>query len=204
MILWSIGLVVLVALVAAFFVRGSGISARRTPFVGEERLARAAWRFLVPHDLRDAANPVPNSPEVLQKALEHFADHCALCHGNDGSGDTVIGRRVFPVTPDLRAARTQNLTDGELFYAIEQGVPWTAMPAWTTGTEDGARESWELVRFIRHLPAITAAELTQMESLNPRSPAQDQRDRDIDDFLRGGGSPPKAKPGHSHGKGGSP
>ena len=88
----------------------------------------------------------------------------------------------------MRAARTQRLTDGELFYAIEQGIPWTAMPGWSNGTREGEQDSWKLVRFIRHLPSLTPAELTGMEKFNPRSPAELKRDRDIDDFLRGGGS----------------
>jgi mono/diheme cytochrome c family protein len=176
----------IVLLGAGVWLRGRGVSAIRSPFPGEERIARAAWRFLVPASSRDAVNPVADTPEVREHALEHFADHCAICHANNGSGDTTMGRRTFPPAPDLRARRTQDLTDGELFYAIEQGIPWTAMPAWTTGTDDGARESWELVRFIRHLPAITPEELTRMEALNPRSPAQENRDKEIDEFLRGG------------------
>lgn len=55
----------------------------------------------------------------------------------------------------MRAARSQQLTDGELFYAIEQGIPFTAMPAWTIASAEGERQSWELVRFIRHLPTLT-------------------------------------------------
>src|SRR5579864_5842354 len=46
---------------------------------------------------------------------------------------------------DLRASRTQGFTDGELFYAIEPGIPWTGMPAWTSGTDEGERDrgrSW--------------------------------------------------------------
>ena len=73
-----------------------------------------------------------------------------------------------------------------LFYAIEQGVPLTGMPAWSTGTANGERESWELVAFIRHLPQITPEELTEMEALNPRSEADLERERQIDDFLSGG------------------
>ena len=83
----------------------------------------------------------------------------------------MIGRRIFPPSPDMRAASTQSLTDGELFYAIEHGIPWTGMPAWETGTPEGEQDSWKLVRFIRHLPSLTPAELTQMEKLNPKSPA---------------------------------
>jgi hypothetical protein len=98
----------------------------------------------------------------------------------------------------MRDARTQTLTDGELFYAIEQGIPWTAMPAWGTGTPAGEQESWALVHFIRHLPQLTPEEIKEMERSNPRSPADEQREREIDDFLKG---PPSASPG-SPGRGG--
>lgn len=185
LVLWSTGIVLLGAIVLFGVVRGSGISAKRAPWPLEERVAKSAWRFLVPRDVRDATNPVTGTPESLREGLEHFADHCAVCHGNDGSGDTPIGRRTFPPAPDMREARTQNLTDGELFYAIDHGIPWTAMPAWESGTPEGERESWTLVTFIRHLSALTPAELTDMEKLNPKSAAEQARDREIEGFLRG-------------------
>ena len=165
-------LAVLVIALGGVLLRGRGISARRAAWPGEERAAHAAWRFMVPSTVGTATNPVSDTPDVLNAALEHFADHCAICHANDGSGNSTIGRNVYPPAPDLRSPRTQRLTDGELFYAIEQGIPWTAMPAWATGTTEGQEESWKLVRFIRHLPKITPDELTRMEKLNPRSPAE--------------------------------
>jgi mono/diheme cytochrome c family protein len=183
---WSVTILLLLAVAAVVFLRGRGISTSGDPWPGEERVARAAWRFLVPPEVRQAANPVANTPEVLRRGLEHWADHCAVCHANDGSGAATIGRRTYPRAPDMRLSRTQDLTDGELFYAIEQGIPWTAMPGWSTGTEEGARDSWELVRFIRHLPALTPAELTEMETFNPKSQRELNRDKEIDDFLRGG------------------
>jgi mono/diheme cytochrome c family protein len=197
-IVWSGALVLVGALGVLMFVRGSGISSDRTPWPLEERLARAGWRFLVPRDVRDAANPTADSQAILRDGLEHFADHCAVCHGNNGNGDTVIGRRTFPPAPDLRAPRTQGLSDGELFYAIEQGIPWTAMPAWKTGTAEGELESWKLVRFIRHLPALTPAEITDMERLNPKSAADQARDREIEEFLKGSGTAIPKKGGHIH------
>ena len=191
----------LIALVLVVFVRGVGISARREAWPFEERLAKAAWRFLIPRDIRRAVNPVENSPGVLREGLEHWADHCATCHANDGSGTGTIGRRVFPPAPDMRGPRTQGLTDGELFYAIEQGIPFTGMPAWGNGTPEGEQDSWKLVRFIRHLPALTPAELTDMQALNPKTAAEINRDHEIDEFLSGK-SPGKAEsaknPGHKH------
>ena len=198
LILWAVGLVFIGLILAVVFVRGSGVTASREPWPLEERVAKGAWRFLIPSEVRDAANPTPATAEVITEGLEHFADHCAVCHGNDGSGDTTIGRRLFPRAPDMRAARTQSLTDGELFYAIERGIPWTAMPAWETGTPEGAEESWKLVRFIRHLPALTPEELTAMEQLNPKSAGELARDREIDDFLKGSGTATPKKGGHVH------
>jgi mono/diheme cytochrome c family protein len=179
------------------FVRGTGISVHRNPPALERQVAKRAWRFMIPVDVRHAVNPAANSPEVIKGGLEHFADHCAICHANNGGGDSTIGRRVYPRAPDLRESGTQTLTDGELFYAIEQGIPFTAMPGWTNGTREGELESWQLVRFIRHLPAITAEEIAHMESLNPKSPATEARDREIDEFLNGKSGPGK-KMEHRH------
>ena len=72
------------------------------------------------------------------------------------------------------------------------------MPAWETGTPEGALESWKLVRFIRHLPALTADDLTAMEKLNPKSAAELARDREIDEFLQGSGTATPKKRGHDH------
>jgi mono/diheme cytochrome c family protein len=184
--------------VGLLLIAGRGIGAvhhRAWPF--EEPIAKAAWRLLVPSSTRRAVNPVPATATVLKAAREHWADHCATCHDNDGSAETTIGRRVYPPVPDLRDRRTQNLTDGELFYAIERGIPWTAMPGWTTGTAEGEAESWALVRFIRHLPSITADELKEMERLNPKPPPNEGLEKEIDDFLKG-------PPASGAGRGGLP
>ncbi len=136
--------------------------------------------------MRAMSNPVEALPEALRAGMEHWADHCAVCHDNDGRGRTEVGRGLFPPVPDMQAPATQELSDGALFYSIEQGVPLTGMPAWSTGTEDGERASWELVLFIRHLPEITTEELADMEALNPRSAADLALEQEIDDFLSGG------------------
>lgn len=114
-------------------------------------------------------NPLPASSEALKDGMEHFADHCAVCHANDGSGATLVGERTSPRAPDLRHSETQRLTDGELFYIIENGVKLTAMPAFGEGTADGAAETWRLVHFIRHLPTLTESEVREMETLNPKT-----------------------------------
>jgi mono/diheme cytochrome c family protein len=183
-LLWAAPLVFASAVVLLVGLHGHGISAARPPSALEERAAVAAWRFLVPAHVKRETNPVAASDAVLAEAVDHWADHCAVCHGSDGSGSTKISRHMYPRVPDFRASRTQSFTDGELFYAIEQGIPWTGMPAWTSGTGEGERESWALVRFIRHLPGLTAAEIARIEVLMPKSAADRKQEQEIDDFLR--------------------
>jgi hypothetical protein len=92
----------------------------------------------------------------------------------------------FPRAPDMTGTATQRQTDGALFYAIEHGVPFTGMPAWSTGTEEGERSSWELVLSIRHLPALTRDEIALMETLNPKSAAQLEQEHQMEQLLNGG------------------
>lgn len=173
------------ALAAAGWLAASGVSAGPEPSASEARMARAARHLLIPRASRAAANPVPASPEVLARARTHFADHCASCHGNDGRGDTELGRSLYPRAPDMTLPATQDLSDGELFWIIENGVRLTGMPAWGDPGAEGGEESWELVRFIRRLPELTAEEISEMERHNPISRAELEEEEEIRRFLAG-------------------
>jgi mono/diheme cytochrome c family protein len=190
----------LVLTVAALyaFVRGHGFDARAEPGRLEKAVALRLRSLAIPDDARRRPNAVPASDEVGREGLAHFADHCAICHGNDGAGDTDIGRGLYPRPPDLRQPATQRLTDGELFYIIERGVPLTGMPAFGTGTAEGETASWHLVHFIRRLPRLTAEELEEMKSLNPRSPAEIRQELEEERFLEGGRPPPAPATPHKH------
>ena len=163
-----------------------GLSARATPTKFEIMVARNARHLAIPSNARLAQNPVLDSPEDLRDARLHFADHCAICHANDGSGQTMIGGGLYPKPPDLRQPETQNLTDGELFWIIENGVRFTGMPAFSNGGEHGGmQDSWKLVHFIRHLPHLTAAERIEMERYNPKGPDDRAEEQQENDFLNG-------------------
>ncbi len=188
-----------VALLAVAFgivisVLHDGLSARATPTRLEAVLARNARHLAIPSNARLAQNPVLESPEDLREARLHFADHCAICHANDGSGHSEIGDGLYPKPPDLRLPQTQNLTDGELFWIIENGVRFTGMPAFSSngGNHGGGQDSWKLVHFIRHLPHLTAAERVEMERYNPKGPEDRAEEQEENDFLNG--ATPKAKP----------
>jgi mono/diheme cytochrome c family protein len=143
-----------------------GFSALATPSAIEEFAATAARKMAVPSAYRQLRNPITRSTENIRAGMEHFADHCAICHANDGGGHTLFGKGLYPKPPDMRAAGTQNKSDGELYYTIENGVRLSGMAAF--GEAHTAAQTWRLVLFIRHLPQITAEELNEMKGLNPK------------------------------------
>ena len=126
------GSLLLIATLGVAFVllNARGFSAREQPTRLEAFVARVARSAAIPAGARNRVNPLPNTAEALDEARAHWADHCASCHGNDGAGDTQLGRHTYPPAPDMRLPPTQRLSDGELFYIIQNGIRLSPMPAW--------------------------------------------------------------------------
>ena len=198
-----LNIIIIVALAAlglgvlggAYFVT-VGVSARPEPGTVERVVARTVRDIAIGRHARHEPNPVLKTKEAIAAGRAHFADHCASCHGNDGSGNTEMGRGLYPRVPDMRLAATQRLDDHELFYIIENGIRLTGMPGWGTGTKAGEEDTWHLVHFIRHLPQITQQEIEDMEAMNPWSPADIRQQIEAEQFLRGENPAPEAQPDH--------
>ena len=171
---WKVVWLILLALMVAAAAYGltlvrRGFSALAKPSAIEEFAATTARKMAVPSAYRQLRNPIAPSTENIRAGMEHFSDHCATCHSNDGGGQTLFGKGLYPKPPDLRAAGTQNKSDGELYYTIDNGVRLSAMPAFSE--VHTVAQTWRLVLFIRHLPQITPEELNEMKALNPKSVA---------------------------------
>lgn len=185
-----VGLIATLMVVAFIWIGSRGISAKAEPGRLETLVARTMRRLAIPRTARELQNPIPKSPEIVAEGLAHYADHCAVCHANDGSGKTDIGMGLYPKPPDMRLAATQSLTDGELFYIIENGVRLTGMPAWANATEEGKRSTWHLVHFMRELPKLTDDQIERMKALNPRSPQEIRQQIEEELFLSGAAAKP--------------
>ncbi|MCI0662031.1 MAG: c-type cytochrome [Acidobacteria bacterium] len=181
----------------AIKVRNHGFSAREQPSWLEAALARRARRIATPAEAVELKNPHPVTESSMAEAREHFVAHCSICHGGTGRGDTLIGRNVYPKVPDMSKTVTQELTDGELYYIITNGVRFTAMPAF--GDEDSPKSIWDLVSFIRRLPQLTPEEMKQLEELAGTSEGAEQEKAAQPENKE---AEKKAKPkqhNHSHG-----
>ena len=177
-------LLVIVLLGTVIFLKATGLSARATPGAIETAVAERLRALAVPSDYAELSNPVLMNEESMRNGMAHFADHCAQCHANDGSGAD-MGKAMFPPTPDMRGEDTQSLSDGVLFYTVEHGVRFTGMPSFRTGTLEGEESSWHLVNFIRHLPKLTPEQLEEMATMNPRPPAEIRQEIEAERFLSG-------------------
>lgn len=179
-LVWACALIAItfaVGMVVAFSIASRGFSARDQPSAVEALAARSMRRLAVPRRARNLVNPVYPSDEVLADARAHFADHCFTCHANDGSGNTIIGRNLYPKAPDMRLDATQSLTDGELYAIIQDGIRLTGMPAWGKEGDESDEDSWKLVHLIRHLKDLTPQHLKEMQRMNPKNPDEMEQER---------------------------
>ncbi|MGI8783469.1 MAG: c-type cytochrome [Acidobacteriota bacterium] len=184
-----------VALLAVWLRLQNGFSARSEPSAIEGFVARSLRSLSMPTGMQSMKNPVAETEENLAEAMAHFADHCAFCHANDGSGQTPIGRGLYPRPPDMRLSGTQSRSDGELFHTIHNGIRLTGMPAFGDGNVAEDYDSWKLVHFVRRLPRLTPAELEEMKKMNPKSQTELDEEKEMQEFLQG---EEKEKPGSKH------
>ena len=178
--------------------RGHGFSAREQPTWMERTMARNARKIATPADARNLTNPrQQQTTDMMAEADEHFVEHCGSCHGIDGRGDTVIGRNLYPKVPDMSATDTQQLSDGELYYIISNGVRLTGMPAW--GSEDKPEAIWDLVSLIHRLPKLSPEEVKRLQE-TARNAGGELGEQAGEPEKKEAGEAPKeeAKPQHTH------
>jgi mono/diheme cytochrome c family protein len=181
------------------YARGHGFSAREQPSWMERTMALNARKIATPADAKSLANPrQQQTAEMIAEADEHFVEHCSICHGIDGRGDTNIGRNLYPKVPDMSQQDTQQLSDGELYYIISNGIRLTGMPAW--GSEDKPEAIWDLVSLIRRLPKLFPEELQRLQNaareaggeLSEQAPEDERKETQESSKER------IAKPKHTH------
>lgn len=171
----TLAILIIAGLVVLLIALPDLFAATHAPGRLESSVALRLRNRSIPAGAKRMANPLAGRKDAWRGGADHFDDHCAVCHGRDGRGEGEIGRRMSPAVPDMTGARTQDLTDGEIFYLISNGVRWTGMPAWKD--EHSAEETWQLVSFIRHLPHLTREEMQQIEKAAPHE-HEHEHDRD--------------------------
>jgi mono/diheme cytochrome c family protein len=153
-------LLLMILVVAYVRIRAGGLSADAEPGTFERTVAMRLVRLSISPNAQQQQNPFREDPTAWQAAVDHFEDHCAMCHGSDGRAHTELGANMYPKVPDLADSAVQALSDGALFSVIQNGVRWTGMPAWKS--EHTPEQTWQLVSFIRRVPSLTPDDLQRV------------------------------------------
>jgi copper transport protein len=150
---------------AGVIVVGGVIGARRLP--GLEPLAAAliltmvaliaggfavsAARQTIPvTDGTHLDNPMTGDAGSVQRGSAVYTANCLACHGPAGAGvEAADPEHGHGAAADLTDKRTRAQRDGDLYWAITNGVAGSAMPAYDRALTDDER--WDVVNYLRQL-----------------------------------------------------
>ncbi len=123
---------------------------------GWATLLHYTFKRSVAHHAADIAVPADlDTAYRVQKGAVYFARVCSSCHGGPGLGQNPIALAMRP-QPQYLAKVVGQYSAPELFYILDGGVKYSAMPAWPA--EARGDEIWSIVAFLRRLPTLGRAE----------------------------------------------
>jgi len=134
--------------------------ASNPPSTVEQELARNVLGRWIHLNAPTATNPLAPKAENLKAARTEYEEHCAACHGLDGSGRNRFQADFYPPVAKLTGG-VQKLSDSEIYFIVANGIRNTAMPAF--GKAHSSNDMWRAVLWVRHLGNLTAAEKAEIE-----------------------------------------
>jgi mono/diheme cytochrome c family protein len=126
--------------------------------------AVASWFLSTTLDHSVSRHAQVISPDLaradLAEGAEHYAAMCAFCHGGPGHPPGEISRGFNPPPPDL--AESGDLTAGEIYWILDNGIKMTGMPAF--GKTHTPEQLTSMTAFVKKLPAMTPDEYQRLTS----------------------------------------
>jgi mono/diheme cytochrome c family protein len=151
----AIGLIVAAAVILFLVLPRMQWSATARPSAAEGWVARYVLGNWVRSGASREHDPIPSTPQNLRDGEREYDEHCAVCHGFDGSAKNRVGGDFYP--PIARLARgAPDLSDGQIFFIVSNGIRMTAMPGF--GPQHSPDELWKIILWVRHLPNLTPQE----------------------------------------------
>jgi mono/diheme cytochrome c family protein len=98
------------------------------------------------------AVPSLDDSSLVATGFEHYNEMCVTCHGAPGKEPDELAQGLNPSAPDL-AQSTIDLSPGEMFLIVKNGIKMTGMPAWGQTHFDSA--IWAIVAFLQRLQTLT-------------------------------------------------
>lgn len=116
-------------------------------------LPRTGGQLYYSKEQREAAalrkNPVPATPESIQKGANLYAVYCTPCHGPSGKGNGLVATKFVAPTDLSNTELQKGRTDG--YWQSYLSVGGAVMPSY--GESLSPDERWDVVNFLRTLAA---------------------------------------------------
>ena len=168
-----IGAVIAALIMIIFFLLPSiNWPATRKPGDLERKLAGYVTSNWIRRHAAKQNNPLTPTPENLKSGQGDFEEHCATCHGLDGSGENRFEADFYPPVAKL-TGHAQDWSDGELYFIIANGIPMSGMPGF--GEHHDSKEIWGMVLWVRHLAQLSPPEKAALESRAHMTAEQHQK-----------------------------
>ena len=87
----------------------------------------------------------------IAQGAQRYAALCAGCHLAPGATRSDVRAGLYPHPPNLAQEEAQPA--GRAFWIVKHGIKMSAMPAWGKTLDDAS--IWDVVAFIRKMPAMT-------------------------------------------------
>ena len=174
-----LGTIAFIVIAIAFFIEvvspSLNWSAAAEPGLIEEYLADRVIDGWVGRNAPTQTNPLTATTQNLKMARDDYREHCAGCHGLDGSARNQLEAKFYPPVAKLVDDESQ-MTDGQLYFIIAKGIRYSGMPAFET--DNNREQIWRFVLWVRRLTRLTpqekadiAAEMKAQEQGNKAAPA---------------------------------
>jgi mono/diheme cytochrome c family protein len=121
-------------------------------------LETARTRSIKAHAASIQAPPGLADPAKVIIGVEHYAAHCAVCHGAPGVPKGDIAHGLYPQPPNLAEA-AKRYSPGELFWILKNGIKMSGMPAWSDHSDE---ELWSTVGFLEKLSGMSDQEYASL------------------------------------------
>jgi mono/diheme cytochrome c family protein len=92
-------------------------------------------------------NPVAVTATSLARGQERFNIYCAVCHGQDGVGRSIMVEKGYQPPPTFHEPPVLDYVDGRLFDVISNGV--RNMPGYAN--QIPVDDRWKIVQYVRAL-----------------------------------------------------
>jgi thiosulfate dehydrogenase len=163
-----LGAILVPLAVYLYFVTGKApVATTAPPMPFEEMLAHKALNAHVDREMPRKA-PIEANEANLVAGARIYRDHCSVCHGLAGQGESAIALGMYPHPPKLMEGT--GVTDdepGESYWKVANGIRLTGMPGF--GRRLSETQIWQVSLLVADADKLPK---TAKDLLAPAAPAE--------------------------------